>query len=70
MSLISGKEARKKELKKNKKQRLMVRSAVLRGKDPATIIDEMEKLDLMGIRLILSKFTCNVEIVLASILRI
>lgn len=41
------KEARKKELKKNKKQRQMVRAAVLKGKDPAQILEEMEKIDEM-----------------------
>ncbi|GAB0099428.1 hypothetical protein DMENIID0001_152850 [Sergentomyia squamirostris] len=41
------KEARKKELKKNKKQRQMVRAAVLKGKDPGQIIEEMEKIDEM-----------------------
>ncbi|KYN33797.1 WW domain-binding protein 11 [Trachymyrmex septentrionalis] len=41
------KEARKKELKKNKKQRQLVRAAVLKGKDPAQIIEEMEKIDQM-----------------------
>lgn len=41
------KEARKKELKKNKKQRLLVRQAVLKGKDPGQILDEMEKIDDM-----------------------
>lgn len=46
--LIVGKEARKKELKKNKKQRQLVRAAVLKGKDPAQIIEEMEKIDQMG----------------------
>lgn len=45
---FSGKEARKKELKKNKKQRLMVRQAVLKGKDPAQLLEEMEKIDEMG----------------------
>lgn len=45
---IAGKEARKKELKKNKKQRQLVRAAVLKGKDPAQIIEEMEKIDQMG----------------------
>lgn len=48
-SLFLGKEARKKELKKNKKQRQMVRAAVLKGKDPAQLIEEMEKIDEMGI---------------------
>ena len=43
-----GKEARKRELKKNKKQRQMVRAAVLKGKDPSQIIMEMEKMDQMG----------------------
>ncbi|XP_076036927.1 uncharacterized protein LOC143022543 [Oratosquilla oratoria] len=41
------KEARKRELKKNKKQRQMVRAAVLKGKDPSQIILEMEKIDSM-----------------------
>ncbi|ALC48777.1 CG2685 [Drosophila busckii] len=41
------KEARKKELKKNKRQRQMVRAAVLKNKDPAQILEEMEKIDEM-----------------------
>lgn len=41
------KEARKKELKKNKKQRQMVRAAVLKGKDPHQIISELERIDQM-----------------------
>ncbi|XP_039284804.1 WW domain-binding protein 11 isoform X2 [Nilaparvata lugens] len=41
------KEARKKELKKNKRQRQMVRAAVLKGKDPVQILAEMEKIDQM-----------------------
>ncbi|XP_025200290.1 WW domain-binding protein 11 isoform X1 [Melanaphis sacchari] len=41
------KEARKKELKKNKKQRMIVRTAVLKGKDPLQILAEMEKIDQM-----------------------
>lgn len=41
------KEARKLELKKNKKQRQMVRAAVLKGKDPHQILEEMEKIDQM-----------------------
>ncbi|OXU28010.1 hypothetical protein TSAR_015854 [Trichomalopsis sarcophagae] len=41
------KEARKKELKKNKRQRQLVRAAVLKGKDPSQIIEEMEKIDQM-----------------------
>lgn len=44
----SGKEARKKELKKNKRQRQIVRTAVLRGKDPMQLLGEMEKIDQMG----------------------
>lgn len=39
---------RKRELKKNKKQRLLVRQAVLKSKDPQQIVIEMEKLDTMG----------------------
>lgn len=45
---ILGKEARKKELKKNKKQRQMVRQAVLKNKDPSQLLEEMEKIDEMG----------------------
>ncbi|CAF1131288.1 unnamed protein product [Rotaria sp. Silwood1] len=41
------KEARKKELKKNKKQRLLVRQNVLKGKNPKSLISEMEHLDRM-----------------------
>lgn len=33
---------------KNKKQRMMVRAAVLKMKDPKQIIRDMEKLDEMG----------------------
>ena len=32
------KEARRKELKKNKKQRMAVRQAVLKGKDPLVLV--------------------------------
>jgi hypothetical protein len=48
MLYFIGKEARKKELKKNKKQRQAVRTAVLKGKDPHQIIAELEKIDNMG----------------------
>ncbi|GAB1611128.1 WW domain-binding protein 11 [Argonauta hians] len=41
------KEARKRELKKNKKQRMLVRQAVLKGKDPTKILQEMEIIDKM-----------------------
>lgn len=41
------KEARKKELKKNKKQRLQVRSAVIESKDPEQVIKDLEKLDTL-----------------------
>lgn len=41
------KEARRRELKKNKKQRILVRTAVLKGKNPREIIEEMEKIDDM-----------------------
>ncbi|XP_035695699.1 WW domain-binding protein 11-like [Branchiostoma floridae] len=41
------KMARKRELKKNKKQRMMVRHAVLKSKDPKQILVDMEKLDQM-----------------------
>uniref|UniRef100_A0A2K6ET81 Wbp11/ELF5/Saf1 N-terminal domain-containing protein n=1 Tax=Propithecus coquereli TaxID=379532 RepID=A0A2K6ET81_PROCO len=41
------KEARKRELKMNKKQHMMVRAAVLKMKDPKQIIQDMEKSDEM-----------------------
>ncbi|XP_026325171.1 WW domain-binding protein 11 [Hyposmocoma kahamanoa] len=41
------KEARKKELKKNKRQRQMVRAAVLKMKDPQQILEELQKIDEM-----------------------
>ncbi|CAF1177219.1 unnamed protein product [Adineta steineri] len=41
------KEARKKELRKNKKTRLLVRQSVLKGKNPRGLINEMEHLDRM-----------------------
>ena len=41
------KEARKRELKKNKKQRQMVRTAVLKGKNPRDLIVDLEKIDDM-----------------------
>ena len=43
----TGKEARRKELKKNKKQRLIVRQAVIKQKDPKIIFAEMEAIDKM-----------------------
>lgn len=39
------KEARKKELKKNKKQRQQVRSAAIERRDPEQILSDLEKLD-------------------------
>lgn len=39
------KDARKKELKKNKKQRLAVREAVIKSKDPQRILADLERLD-------------------------
>lgn len=54
------KEARKKELKKNKKQRQMVRAAVLKGKNPAQLIEEMEKIDEMGKFIDLIKSTLHI----------
>jgi hypothetical protein len=42
------KVARKRELKKNRKQRVMVRSAMLKSKDPDDIIDQLRKLDQVG----------------------
>ena len=48
MCIFTGKEARKRELKKNKKQRMMVRQAVLKGKDPMKLLEDMELIDKMG----------------------
>ena len=45
---FSGKEARRRELKKNKKQRIVVREAVIKAKDPKKVIEELERLDQMG----------------------
>ncbi|XP_030840723.1 WW domain-binding protein 11 [Strongylocentrotus purpuratus] len=39
------KEARKRELKKNKKQRMAVRAAVLKNKDPLGLLQDLEALD-------------------------
>uniref|UniRef100_A0A914WKA3 Wbp11/ELF5/Saf1 N-terminal domain-containing protein n=1 Tax=Plectus sambesii TaxID=2011161 RepID=A0A914WKA3_9BILA len=39
------KQNRKRELKKNKKQRVTVRQALLKSKDPEEIIEQLEKLD-------------------------
>jgi hypothetical protein len=33
----------------NKKQRMMVRHAVLKGKDPMKLLEEMEAIDRMGV---------------------
>ena len=41
------KEARRRELKKNKRQRQAVRQAVIRTKDPQAMIKELEELDEM-----------------------
>lgn len=41
------KQARRKELKKNKRQRMAVRQAVLKNKDPKEIIKELDKIDKM-----------------------
>ena len=41
------KEARRRELKKNKKQRIAVRQAVIKTKDPNQMIKELEDLDNM-----------------------
>lgn len=43
------KEARRRELKKNKKQRKLVRETVLKLKDPTQIIEEMLRLEILEI---------------------
>ena len=53
---FSGKEARKRELKKNKKQRMLVRQAVLKGKDPFKLLEDMENIDKMGMMLLVYCF--------------
>ena len=45
---LPGKEQRRKELKKNKKQRIAVRQAVLKGKDAQKIITDLDEIDDMG----------------------
>ena len=47
LSTLFRKEARRRELKKNKKQRQVVRVATLKGKNPREIIEELEKIDDM-----------------------
>ncbi len=42
------KEARKKELKKNKKQRMAVRHAVLKSKDALQLLEEAAMYDKQG----------------------
>lgn len=42
------KEARKRELKKNKKQRMAVRHAVLKSKDPLQLLEETTLYDKQG----------------------
>lgn len=42
------KEARKRELKKNKKQRMAVRHAVLKSKDPLQLLEETALYDKQG----------------------
>lgn len=53
------KEARKKELKKNKKQRQQVRSAVIEKKDPEQVICELERLDALEYDLTSDQSTGN-----------
>ena len=55
------KEARKRELKKNKKQRKLVRETVLKLKDPTQIIEEMLRLDLLGMALIRANISRSVN---------
>ena len=47
------KEDRKKQLKKHKKQREQVREAVIKNKNPNTVLDELAKL---GLICVLTKF--------------
>ena len=46
------KEARKRELKKNKKQRIAVRHAVLKSKDALQLLEEASMYDKQGIVLV------------------
>ena len=41
------KEARRRELKKNKRQRMAVRQAVIKTKDPHQMVKELDELDEM-----------------------
>lgn len=47
--LFKGKEQRRRELKKNKKQRQVVRESVIKQKDPRQFINELEALDKLGL---------------------
>lgn len=42
------KQARMKELKRNKKQRNLVRQAIVKGRDADELIEHLEKLDDQG----------------------
>lgn len=53
------KEARKKELKKNKKQRQQVRSAAIEKKDPEQLIADLEKLDKLEFDIANSRSTSD-----------
>ena len=48
IKIKKGKEACPKEFKKNQKQRLQVRQAVIKQKDPKNLLNDMELLDKMG----------------------
>ena len=52
--MIFRKEARRRELKKNKKQRILVRTAVLKGKRPQEVIEELSKvLFILGLEVLI-----------------
>ena len=56
-----GKEARRKELKKNKKQRMAVRHAVLKGKDAQKILFDLDEIDDMGENFYLSHLSIKLK---------
>ena len=52
--MIFRKEARRRELKKNKKQRILVRTAVLKGKRPQEVIEELSKVSfILGLEVLI-----------------
>lgn len=50
------KQMRMKELKRNKKERVKIRHAIVKSRDPIELIDHLEKLDDQGLVLNINIF--------------